>query len=78
MRITKTLANEIAVKYVNDITSEKLQKLKTDLDEEILRVKTMINEKGYSNTGAFNFIVREYRNKLKGLRSIITEDINYA
>jgi len=60
------------------IDPEKLQKLKTDLDEEILRVKTMINEKGYSNTGAFNFIVREYRNKLKGLRSIITEDINYA
>lgn len=60
------------------VDPEKLLKLKTDLDEEILRVKSMINDKGYSNTGAFNFIVREYRTKLKGLRLIITEDINHA
>jgi aconitase B len=45
-----------------------------DLDEEIIRVKHMINEKGYNNYSAFNHIVRKYRNELKELSKIIRHD----
>jgi len=45
-----------------------------DLDEEILRVKHMVNSKNYNNYAAFNFIVRKYRNELKMYLAIIRND----
>jgi len=46
-----------------------------DLNEEITRVKQMINTKGYNNYSAFNHIVREYRDSLKKLSHIINNDL---
>ena len=49
-------------------------KLIDDLDEEIMRVKIMINTSGYNHYSAFDSIVRDYRNKLKELRKLVRED----
>lgn len=47
-----------------------------DLQEEIDRIKNMINESDYHRGTAFCQIVVEYRNKLKRLRKDIAEDID--
>lgn len=45
-----------------------------DLDDEILRIKLFVNEHGYHNGTAINAVVRRYRNELKQLRKIISDD----
>jgi len=50
------------------------QKFIDDLDEEIMRVKHMINTKGYNHYSAFNNIVRNYRNSLKELSRLVRND----
>ena len=58
--------------HFNEDTSRKLE---ADLTEEIIRVKKMVNAKGYDNYSAFNNIVRNYRNELKAFLKVVKEDI---
>lgn len=58
--------------HFNEDTSRKLE---ADLTEEIIRVKNMVNAKGYDNYSAFNNIVRNYRNELKAFLNVVKEDI---
>lgn len=58
--------------HFNEDTSRKLE---ADLTEEIIRVKNMVNAKGYDNYSAFNNIVRNYRNELKAFLKVVKEDI---
>ena len=50
------------------------RKLMQDLDREIARSKQVLNDSGYDNSTAFNQIVRRYRNELKELRAIVSDD----
>ena len=47
-----------------------------DLDGEIVRSKLFVNENGYHNGTAINAIVRSYRNELKQLRKIISDNFH--
>jgi hypothetical protein len=56
--------------------SQNTVKILDDLDEEISRVKLMLNENGYHNGTALNTIVRRYRNELKQYRQLVLDDRN--
>ena len=54
---------------------DKLKEYSEDLKEEIMRVKDVVNSKGYDNYNAFNQIVRDYRTNLKNHLRIVYADL---
>ena len=68
----KNTEKKIRDEYYNE---ENLVDLINDIEEEIQRVKEMVNSKGYHHGTAFNSIVRRYRTELKNYHLLVRRDL---